>query len=58
MATKIDKEKLKLATALVSERTARVELQARRVQLLGALVGFATVSVGLLGTLAILVLRF
>jgi hypothetical protein len=57
MATKIDKEKVKLATALVSERTARIELQARRVQLLGALVGFASVFVGVLGALAILVPR-
>jgi hypothetical protein len=57
MATKIDKEKLRLATALVKERTARIELQARRVQLLSSLVSMVTVSVGLFGALVILALR-
>lgn len=57
MATKIDKSRVKLATALVNERTSQIELQARRIQLLSSLVKLATVSVVLLMVLAILALR-
>jgi hypothetical protein len=57
MATKIDKSQVRFATAIVNERTAKIELEARRIQLVVALVKLATVSVCLLGALAILVLR-
>lgn len=53
----MDKEKVKLATALVNERTAQIELHTRRVQLLASLVKLATVFVGLVGVLAVLALR-
>lgn len=57
MASKIDKARVELATAIVAERTAEIEFRTRRLQLMAALVKLVTVSIGLLGFLVILVLR-
>jgi hypothetical protein len=53
MASEIKRLRLEHATALVKERTARLELQARWVQLWCALAGFATAAVTVLGGLLI-----
>ncbi|MFL5897377.1 MAG: hypothetical protein ACJ76D_02780 [Solirubrobacterales bacterium] len=53
MASEIKRLRLEHATALVKERTARLELHARLVQLLCALVGLATASISVLGALLI-----
>lgn len=57
MASRIDKARVELATAIVAERTAEIELRTRRLQLMAALVKLVTAWIGLLGLLVILALR-
>lgn len=54
MASEITKLRIEHATALVKERTTRLELHVRVVQLLCAVVGLATASISVVGALLIL----
>lgn len=53
MASEINRLRLEHATALVKERTARLELHARRVQFACAVVALATAATSVLGGLLI-----
>lgn len=53
MASEIKRLRLEHATALVKERTARLELHARLVQLLCAVVGLGTAAISVVGALLI-----
>jgi hypothetical protein len=53
MASEIKRLRLEHATALVKERTARLELHARWVHLLCAVVSLATAAITVLGGLLI-----
>lgn len=53
MASKMDRLRVEHATALVKERTARIELRARWLQLWVAAVGLTTALITALGALLI-----
>lgn len=54
MAEKLDKSRVEYATAMVKYRTAVLEIRARKIQLLVALVGFSTTAIGGIGALLVM----
>ncbi len=57
MATEFDKARVEFATAIVNERTAKIELLARWVQLSIALVKLATAATSAIAILVLIALR-